>query len=44
MPGLSAIPALYELFLRHYPEPVVEKLFYGNAARLSPDVWRDWGK
>ena len=34
MPGLSAIPALYELFLRHYPEPVVEKLFYGNAARL----------
>ena len=34
MPGLSAIPALYELFLRHYPEALVEKLFYGNAARL----------
>ena len=34
MPGLQAIPALYELFLRHYPEPLVEKLFYGNAARL----------
>ncbi len=34
MPGLSAIPALYELFLRHYPEASVEKLFYGNAARL----------
>ena len=34
MPGLKAIPALYELFLRHYPESLVEKLFYGNAARL----------
>ena len=34
MPGLSAIPALYQLFLRHYPESVVEKLFYGNAARV----------
>jgi membrane dipeptidase len=33
MPGLSAIPALYELFLLHYPETVVEKIFYGNAAR-----------
>lgn len=34
MPGIGSIPALYELFLRHYPQPLVEKLFYGNAARL----------
>lgn len=34
MPGLSAIPALYELFLRHYPEALVDRIFYGNAARL----------
>lgn len=33
--GLGAIPALYELFLRHnYPEGLVEKIFYGNAARF----------
>lgn len=30
--GLSAIPRLYELFLRHYPEALVAKLFYENAA------------
>ncbi len=32
--GLSAIPCLYELFLRHYPEALVEKLFYDNAANF----------
>lgn len=33
--GLGAIPALYELFLRYnYPEALVEKIFYGNAARF----------
>lgn len=33
--GLSAIPRLYELFLRHnYPEALVDKIFYGNAARF----------
>ena len=34
LPGLEAIPRLYELFLRHYPEPLVERIFYGNAANL----------
>lgn len=34
MPGLNAIPRLYELFLRHYPESLVEKIFYENAARV----------
>lgn len=29
--GLSAIPRLYEVFLRHYPEALVEKIFYKNA-------------
>lgn len=38
MPGLSAIPKLYELFLRHYPEDLVDKLFYGNAARLFQEM------
>ena len=33
MPGLAAIPDLYELFLRkNYGESLVQKLFYGNAA------------
>ena len=34
MPGLSSIPKLYELFLQHYPEHLVDKIFYGNAARV----------
>lgn len=34
MPGLQAIPALYELFLRHYSESLVKKIFYGNAVRV----------
>lgn len=34
MPGLQAIPDLYELFLRHYPESLAEKIFYGNAVRV----------
>lgn len=32
--GLSAIPRLYELFLRHYPQDLVDRIFYGNAARF----------
>lgn len=33
--GLGAVPGMYEMFLRHnYPEGLVEKIFYGNAARL----------
>lgn len=33
--GLGAVPEMYELFLRHqYPESLVEKIFYGNAARF----------
>lgn len=33
--GLGAIPALYELFLRHnYPESLLDKIFYGNAAHF----------
>lgn len=31
--GLGAIPRLYELFLRHYPEELTDRIFYGNAAR-----------
>ena len=38
MPGLSAVPKLYELFLRHYPEELVDQLFYGNAARLFQEM------
>ena len=34
MDGIAAIPKLYELFLRHYPEPLVEKLFFTNAAQF----------
>lgn len=34
MPGLASIPALYELFLKHYPQTLVDKIFYENAARL----------
>ena len=35
MPGLEAVPQLYELFLRrNYPQALLEKLFYGNAARM----------
>ncbi|MGI6256316.1 MAG: dipeptidase [Acutalibacter sp.] len=34
MPGLASIPKLYERFLRQYPEALVEKIFYGNAARV----------
>ncbi len=30
--GLSCIPRLYELFLRHYPQEVTDKIFYNNAA------------
>jgi len=33
--GLGAIPEMYELFLRHnYPESLLEKIFYGNAAHF----------
>ena len=32
--GLAAIPRLYELFLRHYPQTVTDKIFYDNAARF----------
>lgn len=33
--GLSSIPELYELFLRHnYSEKLLDKIFYSNAARL----------
>ena len=33
--GLGGIPRLYELFLRHnYSETLLDKLFYGNAARF----------
>ena len=33
--GVEGVPALYQLFLdRGYPEALVEKLFYGNAARF----------
>lgn len=35
MHGLKSIPQLYELFLRHnYSESLLEKIFYGNAARF----------
>ena len=34
MPGLAAIPALYERFLQAYPAALVDKIFYGNAARF----------
>lgn len=40
LPGVEAIPGLYQMFLdRGYPEALVEKLFYGNAARF----FRRWG-
>lgn len=43
LPGLSGIPALWELFLQKgYPESLVEKIFYGNAARFFRR-WA-WGK
>ncbi len=32
--GLGAIPRLYELFLRHYPQELTDRIFYGNAARF----------
>ena len=33
--GLGGVPRLYELFLRHnYSEALLDKLFYGNAARF----------
>lgn len=33
--GLSSVPKLYELFLRHnYSESLLEQIFYGNAARF----------
>lgn len=33
--GLGVVPELYEMFLRHnYPESLLEKIFYGNAARF----------
>ena len=33
--GLGGVPRLYELFLRHnYSETLLDKLFYGNAARF----------
>lgn len=32
--GLSAIPRLYELFLRHYSQELTDKIFYDNAARF----------
>ena len=33
--GLAGVPRLYELFLRHnYSEALLDKLFYGNAARF----------
>lgn len=32
--GLSSIPRLYELFLRHYSQAVTDKIFYDNAARF----------
>lgn len=32
--GLSAVPRLYELFLRHYPQELIDRIFYGNAARF----------
>ena len=34
MPGIASIPMLYELFLQKYPEALVDKIFYGNAARV----------
>lgn len=30
--GLASIPRLYELFLRHYPEALTDRIFYQNAA------------
>ncbi len=32
--GLRDIPALYELFLRHYKQSLVDKIFYKNAANF----------
>lgn len=33
--GLGSVPELYEVFLRHnYSESLLEKIFYGNAARF----------
>lgn len=33
--GLGVVPELYEMFLRHnYPESLLEKIFYNNAARF----------
>lgn len=32
--GLSAIPRLYEHFLRHYPQALTDRIFFDNAARF----------
>ncbi len=32
--GLGAIPRLYEVFLRHYPQDLTDQIFFGNAARF----------
>ena len=34
MPGIASIPRLYDRFLREYPQALVDKIFYGNAARI----------
>lgn len=32
--GIESIEGLYELFLKHYPEKTVNKIFWGNAERF----------
>lgn len=34
MRGIDSMPALYEMFLRHYSEELVEDIFFGNAIRF----------
>ena len=38
MTGIESMPALYELFLLHFPEVTVNAIFFGNAYRFFTDM------
>ncbi len=38
MSGIETMPALYELFLRYFPEETVNAIFFGNAFRFFTDI------